>query len=97
MQKHKHDDAILAFALPALGTLAADPLVSLVDTAFVGRLSTEALGALGGNAGIFGLAFLVFNFLAYGTTPLVATAVGEGRQADAGRLVVAVWEWRRCR
>ena len=66
---HRHDPAILAFAVPALGTLAADPLVSAVDTAFVGRLGTPALGALGVNAGIFAMAFLVFNFLAYGTTP----------------------------
>lgn len=88
-RRHPDDRAILAFALPALGALAADPLVSVVDTAFVGRLGTEALGALGVNAGIFSLAFLVFNFLAYGTTPLVATALGDGRRAEAGRLVSA--------
>ncbi|MCO4748365.1 MAG: MATE family efflux transporter [Proteobacteria bacterium] len=86
---HPHDKAILSFALPALGTLAADPLVSAVDTAFVGQLGTTALGALGVNAGIFALAFLVFNFLAYGTTPLVATALGDGRRDEAGRLVSA--------
>ena len=37
-QLHKHDRAIFALAFPALGALAADPIVSLVDTAFVGRL-----------------------------------------------------------
>jgi putative MATE family efflux protein len=84
-----HDRAILRFALPALATLATDPLVSLVDTAFVGRLGTSSLAALGVNAGVFGLAFVVFNFLANGTTPLVARAVGEGRSAHAGRVVVA--------
>src|SRR5690606_1375600 len=31
---------------------------------------------------------LVFNFLAYGTTPLVARAVGEGDRERAGRLAV---------
>lgn len=87
--RSRHDRAILAFALPALGSLATDPLVSLVDTAWVGRLGTEALGALGVNAGVFGLAFLVFNFLAYGTTPLVATALGEGKRDEAGRTVLA--------
>lgn len=85
----EHDRAILRFALPALATLAADPLISLVDTAFVGRLGTGALAALGVNAGIFGLAFVVFNFLANGTTPLIARSVGEGRQEHAGRVVVA--------
>jgi len=85
----EHDRAILRFALPALATLAVDPLVSLVDTAFVGRLGTGALAALGVNAGIFGLAFVVFNFLANGTTPIVARSVGEGRREHAGRVVVA--------
>jgi len=87
--KNPHDKAILAFAIPALGTLATDPLVSLIDTAFVGQLGTEDLAALGVNAGVFTLAFLVFNFLAYGTTPLVAKAVGQERRREAGELVVA--------
>ena len=87
--RNPHDRSILAFAIPALGTLAADPLVSLVDTAFVGRLGTEPLAALGVNAGIFSMAFLVFSFLAYGTTPLVASAVGENRRDRAGRVVLA--------
>ncbi len=89
MTKNKHDKAILAFAIPALGTLATDPLVSLIDTAFVGHLGTEALAALGVNAAIFTMAFLVFNFLAYGTTPLVASAVGQDRRKEAGELVLA--------
>lgn len=85
----KHDRPILRFAIPAMGALAIDPLVSLVDTAFVGRLGTVPLGALGVNSGVFGLAFVVFNFLAYGTTPLVAEAAARGDRARAGRLVVA--------
>jgi putative MATE family efflux protein len=89
VSRHPDDRAILAFALPALGSLAADPLVSAVDTAFVGRLGTEALAALGVNAGVFSLAFLVFNFLAYGTTPLVADALARDARAEAGRIISA--------
>jgi putative MATE family efflux protein len=74
-------------AVPALGALAADPLVSLVDTAFVGRLGAVALGALGVNSAVFTLVFFLFNFLAYGTTPLVGQAVGAGRPDTAGRIV----------
>jgi putative MATE family efflux protein len=85
----RHDPAILRFAVPAMATLAADPLVSLVDTAFVGQLGTAALGALGVNAGIFALAFLVFNFLAYGTTPLVAGATGKGEHEEAAGVISA--------
>ncbi|MFW5951998.1 MAG: MATE family efflux transporter [Gemmatimonadota bacterium] len=74
--------------MPALGALAADPLVSLVDTIFVGRLGVVPLGALGVNASIFSMAFVVFNFLAYGTTPMIARAVGGGDRRRAGRLAV---------
>jgi MATE family multidrug resistance protein len=81
-----YDAEIRRLALPALGALAADPLVSLIDTAFVGRLGTDALAALGVSAAVFGVAFALFNFLAYGTTPLVARAVGEGDVARAGRI-----------
>jgi MATE family multidrug resistance protein len=83
-----HDGRIFALALPALGTLAVDPLVSLVDTAFVGRLGAASLGALGVDSAVFGMAYFVFNFLAYGTTPLVAREVGRGDRAAAGRIVV---------
>lgn len=79
---------IFALALPALGSLAADPLVTLVDTAFVGRLGAVPLGALGVNAALFSLSFFVFNFLAYGTTPLIGRAVGRGDTTAAGRIVV---------
>lgn len=82
------DAEIAALALPALGALAADPLVSLVDTAFVGRLGVVPLAALGVNTAVFSLAFVVFNFLAYGTTPMVARAVGRGDLRAAGRLSV---------
>ncbi len=86
--KHRHDKAILALAVPAVGSLAIDPLVSLVDTAFVGRLGTAELGALGINAAVFALTFLIFNFLAYGTTPQIGRAVGRGDRKTAGRVVI---------
>ena len=82
-----HDRQILRLAIPALGALAADPLVSLVDTAFVGRLGTIELGALGVNAAVFTLAFALFSFLAYGTTPLVAAEWGREDRQEAGRVV----------
>lgn len=81
------DREIAALALPALGALAADPLVSLVDTAFVGHLGAAPLAALGICTAVFGFAFLAFNFLAYGTTPLVAGAIGRGDHEATGRLV----------
>jgi MATE family multidrug resistance protein len=82
-----YDRRILRLAIPALGALAADPLVSLVDTAFVGRLGVTELGALGVNAAVFTLAFALFNFLAYGTTPLVAAAWGKGDRLAVSQVV----------
>ncbi len=86
--KNPEDRRILDLAIPALGSLAIDPLVSLVDTMFVGRLGAVPLAALGINAAIFSLSFIVFNFLAYGTTPRVSRALGQGDRAGAGRSVV---------
>lgn len=43
----RHDTEIAAIAVPALLSLAADPLLSLVDTAFVGRLGPAELVSLG--------------------------------------------------
>jgi MATE family, multidrug efflux pump len=83
------DREIFRLAIPALGTLAADPLVSLVDTAFVGQLGKTPLGALGVSVAVFSVAFFLFNFLAYGTTPLIAGAVARDDADEAGRLTVA--------
>lgn len=84
--RSRYDKEIFALALPALGSLAIDPLVSLVDTAFVGRLGAAQLGALGINAAIFAMTFVVFNFLAYGTTPRVGALIGSGQREEAGRV-----------
>jgi MATE family multidrug resistance protein len=84
----RYDRDILALAVPALGTLAVGPLVSLVDTAFVGQLGRVPLAALGVNASVFSLSFILFNFLAYATTPRVAGAYGRGDREEAGRAVV---------
>ena len=81
------DRRILGLAVPAVGALAADPLLSLVDTAFVAGLGPSALATLGVTSAIFGFVFVLFNFLAYATTPLVAKAIGEGRTAETGLVV----------
>lgn len=79
--------AIVALALPALGSLAADPVLSLVDTAFVGRLGAIPLAALAIDTALFAFAFSIFNFLAYATTPMVAQARGRGDIAGSGLIV----------
>lgn len=81
------DRSILRLAIPALGALAIDPLLTLADTAFVARLGVVELAALGVDTAILGFAFFGFNFLAYATTPLVAQALGRGDRVMARRWV----------
>ena len=81
------DRRIFALAIPALGALAAEPLLSLADTFFVSRLGASALGALAVNGAVFGFVFVVFNFLAYVTTPMVARAQGAGDRERASEVI----------
>ncbi|MGH8924413.1 MAG: MATE family efflux transporter [Acidimicrobiia bacterium] len=81
------DRRIFALAIPALGALAADPLLSLADTFFVSQLGASALGALAVNGAVFGFVFVVFNFLAYVTTPMVARSEGAGDRDRAGQII----------
>lgn len=83
---------IIALSIPAMAALAADPLLSLVDTALVGRLGAVPLGALGVNVAVFTSVFWVFNFLTYGTTAEVARLRGAGRPEEAAtRALQALW------
>ncbi|URD83693.1 Zn-finger in Ran binding protein [Musa troglodytarum] len=52
---------ILSIALPAVLALAADPIASLVDTAFVGHLGSVELAAVGVSVSIFNLVSKLFN------------------------------------
>jgi putative MATE family efflux protein len=92
MLRSRHDREILKLAVPALGSLAAEPLYILVDTAIVGHLGRSQLAALGIAATVLGGVFAIFNFLQYGTTAQVARAEGAGERATASRLgAQALW------
>ncbi|CBI18108.3 hypothetical protein VitviT2T_011847 [Vitis vinifera] len=52
---------ILSIALPAALALAADPIASLVDTAFVGHLGSVELAAVGVSVSVFNLVSKLFN------------------------------------
>jgi putative MATE family efflux protein len=92
MLRSPYDREILHLALPALGALAAEPLYVLADTAIVGHLGRPQLAALGLAGAVLSAAFSIFNFLAYGTTSLVARASGAGQSERAARLAVqALW------
>uniref|UniRef100_A0A7I4CQM8 Protein DETOXIFICATION n=1 Tax=Physcomitrium patens TaxID=3218 RepID=A0A7I4CQM8_PHYPA len=52
---------IANIAFPALLALAADPIASLVDSAFVGHIGSVELGAIGVSISIFNLVSKMFN------------------------------------
>ena len=86
------DASIASIALPALGTLALDPLVALADMACVGYLGASALGGVGIGNNVFNLSFTCFNFLGMATTPAIARAYARDDMAEASRLIAqALW------
>ncbi len=86
------DRRILHLAVPALGSLAVEPMYVLVDTAIVGRLGTDQLAGLAIAATVLSFVFAGANFLTYGTTERVARRLGAGQAAEAANVgVQAMW------
>jgi len=86
------DRRIVGLAIPALGTLAAEPLYRIVDTAIVGRLGTDQLAGLAIAVTLLALVVAGSNFLTYGTTQQVANRLGAGRPDEAAHIgVQAMW------
>lgn len=86
------DSGIAKIALPALGTLALDPLVALADMACVGYLGATALGGVGIGNNVFNISFTCFNFLGLATTPAIARAFARSDEDEASRLIAqALW------
>ena len=82
------DRRIIGLAVPALGSLAVEPLYVLVDTAIIGRLGTAQLGGLAVAATVLALVVAGCNFLTYGTTERVARRLGAGRPSAAADVAV---------
>ncbi len=80
-----HDGDIARLAVPALGTLVAEPLYVLADTAIVGRIGTDQLAGLALASTVLLTAHALLIFLAYGTTSTVARLMGAGRESEAAR------------
>jgi MATE family multidrug resistance protein len=66
-----HVKDILHLAVPAMLALASQPLLSIGDTAMIGRLGVEPLAARAVGAAIIGGIYWIFTFLSFGTTTLV--------------------------
>lgn len=69
---------ILRLAVPALGSLVAEPLFLIVDSALVGHLGVTPLAGLGIASAVLQTIVGLMVFLAYATTPAVARRFGAG-------------------
>ena len=78
---------IFALSLPVLASLVAEPVTGMVDTAFVARLGSEPLAALGVGAGALSSIFWIFGFLGIATQTEVAQTYGRGEGRAASRAV----------
>eukprot|EP00980_Cylindrotheca_fusiformis_P031227 scaffold26019_cov147-Cylindrotheca_fusiformis.AAC.4 len=76
---------ILNLAIPTLGALLIDPLLTLADTAFVGKFSNSPneLAGMGSAAALLTFSFYLFNFLCTATTPLVSAKRAAGKETEA--------------
>ncbi len=89
------DRRIAALALPALGSIAAEPAYSLVDTAIVGHLGRVPLDSLAIASTALNMTAWLAIFLTTATTSAVAGLAASrpndraGRSAGAAYLVAA--------
>lgn len=91
-RRSPHDREILRLALPALGTLAAEPTYLLVDTAMVGHLGTAPLAALALAASVLGTVAGLGVVATYATTAAVARLSGAGHATELRRLAAqSLW------
>lgn len=79
-------------AFPAIIAGIAEPVISLVDTAFVGRLGTADLAAVGISSSFFLLVVWVLAQTRSAVLAVVARYYGEDRLEDVKDLVpIAIW------
>lgn len=84
--RSEHDSEIARLAIPALGTLVAEPLYVLSDTAVVGRIGTTELAGLALASTVLLTFHAILIFLAYGTTGTVSRLIGAKKDQEAAEL-----------
>jgi MATE family multidrug resistance protein len=76
----------LSLALPAVLAIASEPILSLADTAMIGRVGVEPLAARAIASSLFGGIYWFFSFLVFGTTTLVAHHYGAREKERCGEV-----------
>jgi MATE family, multidrug efflux pump len=83
----------ILLSIPVLFSMVAEPVTGLVDTAFIARLGSIHLAALGVGTMILSSVFWVFGFLGIGSQTEVAQSLGKkekNRAAEIGYLALLV-------
>ena len=89
---HVDSRAILALALPLIANSAAQLLLNLTDVWFIGRISTDALAAVGAVQWLSMVVLVILAGVGLAVQTVVAQAQGAGRQARASQAVwTALW------
>jgi MATE family multidrug resistance protein len=74
--RSSHLREILALGIPTMLALASQPLLSIGDTAMIGRLGVEPLAARAIGAALISGIYWIFAFLTFGTTTLIGHHFG---------------------
>lgn len=83
---------VLALALPALGSLIAEPVLRMADSILVGHVGTPDLAGLAIGSTVLTLVVGICVFLAYTTTAVTGRAIGTGKRAEGLRLgIQGMW------
>lgn len=77
------DRQIFSLALPALGTLIAEPLLTTADAAMIGHVGTAELGGLTIGLAIINLLVGLCIFIAYSTTSTTGKYMGQHNRTAA--------------
>jgi Na+-driven multidrug efflux pump len=85
------DRRIVRLAVPALGSIAAEPLYNLADTAIVGHLGRLPLDSLAIATSALAIVAWLSIFLSTATTSAVARLAAARETAAAGRAVGAAY------
>ena len=82
--EHPHG-SFLWLTLPVLVSLVAEPIAGLIDAAFIARLGSLPLAALGIGTSLLSGVLWIFNFLSIGTQTEIGRNLGAGNTAAARR------------
>jgi MATE family, multidrug efflux pump len=77
---------LVTLSIPVLFSLVAEPMTGLIDTAFIARLGSSPLAALGVGTTILSGIFWVFNFLGVGSQTEVARRLGQEDRSMAAAI-----------